>query len=364
VTAMKELLADVAAEARPYDVTDLALRTARRQRRIAWAVPVVAVVLVAAGVVAVLPLRQDKSATVSWLPATLAPAGSVRDLPAGPVGPAALAYTRDDGSTTLVTEDGQHYRAGEAVRSISPDGSWVAMRRDGRLVLRDLTGSGTVEPGYDDDTAVVAWSSDSRWAAVRTGPADPGTDQNVTMFDLETGRPIGSVPAGRHGSTTVCGLRDSTNLMLCHAVDSSAEIVVSVIDTGTGRDVGGDTVTMDGTTARLFAGGQLMSDGHTLALWTENYRPDEGTVAPGDPLTFDLDRPASQARSRAVPVPGGGLRHVESSVDGDLIVTRRVPAGQAQHVAAVELFDLGTGRLATVTTVTGDIRDIIVRGQV
>ncbi|GIF67690.1 hypothetical protein Ais01nite_57250 [Asanoa ishikariensis] len=361
MTGMRELLADVAAEARSYDVTDRALRIARRQRRVAWAAPVAAVVLVAAGAVAVLPLRPDKSAEVGWLPERLAPERSVVALPDTRVSPAVLAYTRGDGSTTLVTADGRHYDGGEAVRAISPDGRWVAMLRDGRRVVRDLGGDRVVDLGTDDDTNIVAWSRDSRWMAVRTGVTNPGAPQSVKVVELATGTEVAEVAAGAYGTTTVCGLRDSAYLLLCYAVAYSDEVSVSTVNPLDGSELGRDVVTMNrGLEDSQFAGGALLPDGHTLALWTEN-----PAGATDDPRTFDLNQPGVRPRRHTLPVPKNeerALRQVETSVDGGALVTRR--SGQDLRVTAVELLDFASDRVSTVTTVTGDIRDIVVRGQV
>ncbi|MEV4537164.1 hypothetical protein AB0J82_25635 [Asanoa sp. NPDC049518] len=362
MTGMRDLLVDVAAEARPYDVTDQALRTARRQRRIAWLAPVAAVVLATAGVAAVLPhSRPANSTVVSWLPEKLDVAESTSALPDSRLGLAVLAYTRADGSTVLVADDGGHYDAGEGVRAISPDGRWVALVRDGRVVLRDLGGDRVVDLGSDDDTNVAAWSSDGRWLAVRSGVTNHGAPQSVMVIELATGRQAAKVAAGDYGTTVVCGLRDSAFLLLCSDFDNIDEVSLSRVNPLTGDDLGRQTVDLNkGVTKSFFVGGELMPDGHTLAFRTEGLEH-----AAGDLLTFDLSRPNLRPRHHNLPVPTRderALRQVQSSVDGGVIVTRRY--GQDLRIAAVELLDFAGDRVETITTVRGDIRDIVVRGQV
>ncbi|MEH0938495.1 hypothetical protein [Micromonospora psammae] len=117
---------------------------------------------------------------LTGLPAQVRVPATPADLPADrAVGPAAFLYhvERSGGSDEptgtlaqrdihLVTRSGEQFRAGRTPatlgprhQSLSPDGRWLAVRRDGQWWLRDLTGSTerTVPPGYE----VWGWSTDS-----------------------------------------------------------------------------------------------------------------------------------------------------------------------------------------------------------
>jgi hypothetical protein len=362
MTGIRDLLADVAAEAPPYDVTNQALRTARRQRRIAWTAPFVAVVLVVAAAAWQWPSAttiHQSAPAVPWLPARLAPEESPALLSGGPVGPAALAYTRDDGSTTLVTEDGRHYDAGP-VHDLSPNGRWVVVMRGERLTLRDLTGTATRDLGLQGEVSVAAWSPDSRWMATRSGPAQRVT----TVIDLATGQAAATMPAGSFGNASVCGLRDSTYLVLCRSDGSTAVSDLWVVDPTTGRELSHSTVPIPdppGATA-ISRSSQLMPDLHSQARWT-TYKTDQGLRMSGDAVLFDLDQPAAPVRRHPLPALAETMtRTIASTVDGGLILVRAAPAAPQNHVIGLDLFSLETGKLSEITTVTGDIRGILVRG--
>jgi hypothetical protein len=361
MTGIRDLLADVAAEAPPYDVTNRALRTARRQRRIAWTAPFVAVVLVVAAAAWQWPSAttiHQSAPAVPWLPARLAPEASPALLPGGPVGPAVLAYTRDDGSTALVTEDGRHYDAG-TVRDLSPNGRWVVVLRGERLTLRDLTGTATRDLGPQGEVSVAAWSPDSRWMAMRSAPAQRVT----TVIDLATGQAAATLPGGTFGNASVCGLRDSTYVVLCRSDGSKADLWI--VDPTTGRELSHSTVPIPdppGVTT-ISRSSQLMPDLHTQARWT-TYQTDQGLRLSGDAVLFDLDQPTAPVRRHPLPALAETMtRTIASAVDGGLILVRAAPAAPQNHVIGLDLFDLETGKLSEITTVTGDIRSVLVRGE-
>lgn len=115
--------------------------------------------------------------------------------------------------------------------------------------------------------------------------------------------------------------------------------------------------------------------GRTLLVRTREYLADHGAYVAGDLLAVDLDNPEATPRRYNLPPSRLGTEHRhpggDSSYDpGDtrtglavvpagLLVMHTVPGGS---VAAVELVDMRTGELITVTTVRGGICDIMVRG--
>src|SRR5687767_12518722 len=116
MNALKDMLDDIAGEARSYEVTDRALRVVRRRRVAARLAPVAVAVLVAGGLtVAVQPWGGGAPAlpadAVAWLPRQLTPASTPLPLPDNRgVGLASLAYKlagRDE--VRLRTVDGREY---------------------------------------------------------------------------------------------------------------------------------------------------------------------------------------------------------------------------------------------------------------
>ncbi|GIG89107.1 hypothetical protein Pen02_40430 [Plantactinospora endophytica] len=179
------MLGEVAEQAKVYDVTGRAVRVARRRRQVVRFAPVAAAMAVVAfGAVAVVGLRPDPPVgstaapvpVVDWLPGRLdLPVSGPDPLPAaGATGRGVLVYadTRPGAAPpVLLTENGRQYRLAEPVTSaqgfshtrptLSPDGRWLGEQRDGRYVVRDLTGD--VRHEFADGTSPVAWSPQSRW---------------------------------------------------------------------------------------------------------------------------------------------------------------------------------------------------------
>jgi hypothetical protein len=404
MSALRDLLTEVAAEAGPYDVTDRAVRTVRRRRHLAVIAPLAAALLVAAGTVAALPLRPDGegealvwSNEVGWLPTRLVPVESPPPLPADRgVAPAAVAYAVRNVQfpVTLFTGDGRHYRMpGDGVRAISPDGRWVVFRRGETLALRDLTGTEVRDLGVDHRGTVGAWSPGSRWLALRTYP-EGETNRHTTVVDLDSGVTFRAV-RDPDRDTRLCGLLDTGDLLTCTGDDRSTRFVVRQVDPRTGDER--RRVTVDPGPAMTEAERQadwasplagpgasalLRPDGRTLLMRTTDYLADKALTRPGDVLAIDLDRPHAPPRRYDLPTTtlgreqregvgsrfGGADMHlgVVTAEEG-MLVTHYVPRPGApmdrEVVADLELLHPDTGRLSRITRVVGPLYDVIVRGQ-
>ncbi|MDW5328461.1 hypothetical protein [Plantactinospora sp. KLBMP9567] len=228
MNGLRDMLGEVAEHAKVYDVTGRAVRVARRRRHAARLAPVAAAAAVVAfGAVAVVGLRPDPPVgqtvvavpTVDWLPERLdLPASGPDPLPAtGPVGRGVLVYAdlrRDAPAPVLLTEDGRQHRLAQPVTSaqgashtrptLSPDGRWLGEQRDGRYVLRDLTG--TARHQLTEGSSPVAWSPESRWllltdnldedaAPVRLDLTS-GERRQVPGVDSERWQPVAVLPSG------------------------------------------------------------------------------------------------------------------------------------------------------------------------
>jgi hypothetical protein len=404
MSALRDLLSEVAAEAGPYDVTDRAVRTVRRRRRLAVIAPVAAALLVAAGTVAALPLRPDGegealvwSSEVSWLPTRLVPVASPPPLPTDRgVAPAAIVYAVRNVQFpgTLLTADGRHYRMpGDGVRAISPDGRWVVFRRGATLALRDLTGTAVRDLGVDHRGTVGAWSPDSRWLALRTyAEGDP--TRLTTVVDMESGETLRAVP-DPDMETSLCGLRVTGDLLTCTADKESTRFVVREVDPRTGDQT--RRVTVDPAAAMTEserkadwaspmvvpgAYAMLRPDGRTLLMRTTDYVAGRGLTRVGDVLAIDLDRPEATPRRYELPTStlgkeqrvdggyryGGADQHLcVAAGDEGMLVIHYVPRPGApmdrEVVAELELLDPDTGRLSRVARVVGRVYEVIVRGQ-
>ncbi|MFY1688946.1 TolB family protein [Plantactinospora sp. WMMB782] len=228
---LRDMLGEVAEQAKVYDVTGRAVRVARRRRLAVRLAPMAAAAAVVAfGAVAVVGLRPDPpvgqlaavTPTVDWLPSRL-------DLPApeplpatGPVGRGVLVYEGgpDELAPVLLTEDGRQHRLAEPTWSpvpsytptvlvshtrptLSPDGRWLGERRDGRYVVRDLTG--TTRHQLADGLSPIVWSPESRWLLLgnRDDNAPPvrfdvtsGEQRPVPGVDRERWSPVAVLPDG------------------------------------------------------------------------------------------------------------------------------------------------------------------------
>jgi hypothetical protein len=169
-------------------------------------VSVVAAALVAVGLAAcrvrsaapeepVRPAAAGVDEVFTELPARLRPPAEAPELPTDRgVGRAALVYQLTDPDSFerdiyLVTRTGEHVRLGDtpsrpgpADLSLSPDGRWLAAKRDDRWSVRDLTG--TAELGVPVVYDLWLWSTDAR--SVLLGI--PGPDGRAfAVMDLPDG---------------------------------------------------------------------------------------------------------------------------------------------------------------------------------
>jgi hypothetical protein len=404
MSGLRDLLAEVAAEAAPYQVTDRAVRTVRRRRRLAVIAPLAAALLVAAGTVVSLPLRPEGqgealvwSNQVSWLPTRLVPSASPPPVPTGRgVAPAAMAYAVSNVQFpgTLLTEDGRHYRMpGDGVRAISPDGRWVVFRRGETLALRQLTGTAVQDLRVDHRATVGAWSPDSRWLALRRF-VEGETTRLTTVVNVDSGEALAAV-RDPDLNTHLCGLRDTGEVLTCTADEQSTRFVVRWVDPRTGGET--RRVTVDpgaamtdaerqGDRASPMSGpgayGMLMPDGRTLLMRTTDYVPDRELTRSGDVLAIDLDRPHAPPRRYDLPTTklgkeqrepdgvrfGGPDEHLAAaSADEGLLVTHYAPRPGApldrEVVIELELLAPDTGRLTRVTRMIGQVYGVAVRGQ-
>src|SRR5690349_9892376 len=138
MNALRDLLIEVAEEAKLYDGTDKAIQRVRRRRRLVRLAPLIAAAAVVVALLAVsVPLLRGGSdeslpiASVSWLPERLTPAKNPESLPTDrAVGKGSLVYfptvvgADDPGYYVLLTVDGRHYRL-PGQSSLSPDGRWL-----------------------------------------------------------------------------------------------------------------------------------------------------------------------------------------------------------------------------------------------
>jgi hypothetical protein len=208
MTALRELLDDLADEAKLYDVTDRAMAVARRRRQLQRMVPVAvaAGVLLATGAAVALPRHHARptpatsaaGSGLAWLPARINAVADPPVLPSGAVGRGALLYDRYNAAAkrrdmVLVTTTGHQYRLPEAGGSfvpelkspLSPDGRWLVYTNLRTAYLRDLTGTKllTLPAGGG-----IVWSPDGHWLAVEGAAGNaPQAPHAVTRVDLRTG---------------------------------------------------------------------------------------------------------------------------------------------------------------------------------
>jgi hypothetical protein len=199
-TVLKELLTELAEEAKPYDVRAKALRAGKRRRLARRATPglVALAVLASVGLIALRPTPapteyQPALPPPIALPGYLAQITPQPDAPWLPtdraLGRGALVYFDRTQGYFLVTVDGAQYRLGKppepyaSTYTLSPDGRWlVEAEHQGKSQtwLRDLTSTISIE--FDRYFTLVAWSPDGRWMVQGMyGAGDPG---RVRLFDL------------------------------------------------------------------------------------------------------------------------------------------------------------------------------------
>jgi hypothetical protein len=183
-TQLRDLLDDLATDARGYSDADLAIATARRRiaiRRVA--VPVLAAVLVAALAFAANIVRTDVGppvgmspvpTRVAGYPARISEPAHPRPLPKAPGGHAAFLWSPCDYSCLpyLVMEDGRQFvltrAAGGTPTSdytLSPDGEWLGLRTSTGYEMRRLTDGRVLsipDSGWGE-LSPWAWSPNGEW---------------------------------------------------------------------------------------------------------------------------------------------------------------------------------------------------------
>ena len=393
MSGLADLLADAAAEAKLYGDPERAVRVLRRRRRLARLTPlaIAVVVLVAVPLTYVSlhrpPTQMTPSGIVNWLPARLAPATDPPPLPADrPVGRASLVYVGQDRLRgVLVTADLAQYRVGISqvpILGLSPDGRWLLSVVDNRVMLRDLTGTATLDLFALPDRRVnAAWSPDSHTVAVQ-----PMTSQGTTMVvDLDSLR--------SHQITMpirLCGAQDTGKLLGCSTMGEP--VSVTLVDAATGER--GRTVAADLSSVLTPAEQQAVSinppstgaemepvsGGEVMAVRTNVYHPEAGVTVPGDLLLFDVATGRFLRRialpptevGRMVPQSGGVAfmaaegRGMGAGLPEGIPLVHVVPVGEAHpsqaKVTAVEFADPSTGARVQVMTVSGTVTELFVRG--
>jgi hypothetical protein len=402
MNTLKDLLDDVAEQAKPYDLTDRALAVARRRRRLARVAPVALAAAIAIGVAMVwLPLHRsdtggDGAATVSWLPDRITVPKNAPPLPTDHgVAPASVVYLTGD-KTVLVTEDGRQYQLPRewtgCVRGVSPDGRWLAIDYPGdKVLLRDLSGTGQLEIAVGDAGVATqgSWSADGRWFALWTAEmaknaGDPDSDPRIITVDLDRRQ---QQTASISGNVNMKGVLDSGDVVLADRISpdqvtTPKPIQISFFDRQT-RQVR-DRYQIDPTPwlstkerqARQ-TGGQpdieaLSADGGTLLLRLLVPAPVTGAgvgYVPDDVLAVDLNT-GKLTRRYHLPDP----HYVQSAKDKFAVnswsLVSVLPEGLLYiHTGrtsppsgpmALELLDLSTGRLQVVSTVSSGVANILV----
>ena len=396
MTALKDLLTQVADEARLYDGTDRAVRAMRRRRTAARLAPVAAALLVMVVVVSALALSRGSepgpSPVAAGLPTLLSPAHAPPELPSDRgVGPASLAYLRranieDDGKLRLVTTGGRHYALPWALRvvGISPDGRWVLWAESQWVVLRDLTGTERHEFPAAGGWVSAVWSPDGRRLVVQFvhEPVPELIDQpgrDTVMVDL---RPLAqrTVPLTDNHDFP-CALRNSGLIVLCPRAESSSTNL-RLVDGGTGRTTGEIDVhawMRPGEGIGSIAGPLVLRPDDTTLL-LPLLGPPAPTTDQSDLVAIDIDGGRVTARyplpDRLAPsvskAPDGSESHGESDrrelaaapADGVLLVhiSPRANDRMSGRVVAIEMVAPETGALTVVTRVSGDIARIFLPG--
>jgi WD40-like Beta Propeller Repeat len=407
MTMLKDLLDDVADQAKLYDPSDRALAVVRRRRRIARTAPLVLAAAVAIGLAAVsLPLHRssvdgDAAATVDWLPQRVAvPEKSPPPLPNDHgVAPGSVVYQKAGYKTVLVTEDGRQYQLPRAwtgyVRGLSPDGRWLVVATEDKVLLRDLSGTDQIElaGGSAGVGKQFSWSPDGRWLALWTAKVannteEPDADPRITTLDLDS-RKQQTVPIS--GSVMLTGVLDTGDVVVedrisPDQVTTSTPVRLSILDRETGRVR--DRYQIDVTPwlsakerqARQPAGQPftllpsvdgLLADGHTVLLRPVFQLPKTGDgvgYVPDDVLAVDLET-GKMTRRYHLPDPRIAKSTKDWIIDHNRTLRSVLPDGLLYvhngrtnppgGPIALELLDLSTGKLQVVSTVSAEVTNIV-----
>ncbi|MEU5940169.1 hypothetical protein ABZ807_13440 [Micromonospora sp. NPDC047548] len=328
---------------------------------------------------------------LAGLPTRLGPPPTLADLPTDrEVGPAAFLYEVelpgdfDEATRTfrqrdihLVTRSGGQFRAGRTPatlgpvhQSLSPDGRWLAVRRDGRWWIRDL--AGTTERAVPTGYELWRWSTDSgsvvlaelsrssrAFAVLSTGngalrrldvAGTPLTDavtlvdgRHLVLVDLEPSAPDATAPP-----RLAVTVRD---------LDTSATRDVPVLRPGQLRP--GESFN---AIVPLLHGG-----GTPARIWVQVGRSDlepsdqpEGAPAwPASALVgVDVRTGESAGRVDLAPAEKGSAELFEGIVGADVVLTRRTP-GRTELVAV----EPGGGNRRVLTTLPDVTRVLVPGGQ-
>jgi hypothetical protein len=408
MNGLREMLADVADEARTYEVTDRAVRAARRRARVHRYAPVAALAAVVLLVVGVwIPLGPSGggpslvAGPVPWLPEVVVPPAQAPP-PLGadrPVGPGSLLYrVRDQPGTILVTSDGRQYTVPDGddrtALSLSPDGRWLLLDVDGRLVVQDLRDGGRRQVSATDPSRLSwRWSPNGRWLMVGATAAElaaPAGEPVVRLVDLSTWRTAWSrsQPAGM----SLLAVLDSGEILVRYA---GADSLALLHPSGAERSL---HLRLDGVLSpreRLSPApveSQVLADGGSLLLraWVELPADQLSATVPDDLLVLDISNGAALRRvALPDPVfrgPAGGPLSADPSKDTEPLGTASEPpsgtdAGYDIRVSAavapegvllrhhllsgaveLELLDPGTGQLTLATRTDSRIDDLRPRG--
>jgi hypothetical protein len=254
VTTFKNLLDDIAGEARPVDVADRALAIGRRRRRLVRLGPVavaalLAVVLLTTGLaLRNTPPPRPATPAAPWyesLPASVTPPATAPPLPAGPVGGGLLLTSACAAGcpVLLYATDNRWYRVPGTLQhaSLSPDGRWL-WTSDGRHPqVRDLAGTRSFPPA--EYLQVMFWSPGDRWAlAEKVHPAAGGGtlyDGGLIRIELATGR-TARFDLGHVETSQTLGVLPSGDLVVATRGDAPTAPLPS--PTATLRTARGDLV--------------------------------------------------------------------------------------------------------------------------
>jgi hypothetical protein len=230
VTRLREHFADLADQAKQYDVTETVVRRARRRRHLERLAPAAAGVVLLVGALAWGSAARGPAPTeTSALPVVDAAGEAVRrgvdrlppifsvslpepDLPVDHgVGRAALVYHDGDRPyQAVLLPDGSAYRAPHAVSSLSPDGRWLAYGPEGDLRLRDLTGTAELRLGA---VSPIGWSPDGASVLLQSAVPDAGNPDRVEVLEPRTGERH-TIPVHDPDIWAPIGLLSSGDLLL------------------------------------------------------------------------------------------------------------------------------------------------------
>jgi hypothetical protein len=358
---LRDLLQDVADQARFYDVADAALSGARRRRRARLSVAPALVAAAVAGVVAIHPPRTAPETSNFTPPVELAltalPA-KVQPLPPGDVGPGIMLArgcygANSDCDVRILLADGKQFRLPDAnkaptifdepltIPSLSPSGRrLIYLTAPKAAAVRDLE-TGAEQPvtgvdvgGYRPSRAV--WSADENVVAVGGQTSADGPPRVVTV-DARSGAAAKTTVGG--WADVVAGVTPSGEPVLLRGSAVRLTVVREgqrplPLDNGT---LLGRHEHFGGATGMFSA---LSPDGDTLAIAVFS-----GTRTTAL-LLFDLRTGRAKKRlnqpDRTVSLRPCAFRH------GGIVALRTSAETDPSPVGGLLLIDPDTGRSASI----------------